>query len=53
MKASLVSAACEAVDAMNIATANVAETTKDLARPTVMHMDTPSLTAQGGQRLLP
>jgi hypothetical protein len=38
MKASLVSAACEAVDAMKIARAKVAEMTKDLARPTVMHI---------------
>src|SRR5262249_3487590 len=38
MKASLVSAACEAVDAMKIARAKVAEIAKDLARPTVMHM---------------
>src|SRR6266700_1631125 len=38
MKASLVSAACKAVDAMKIARAKVAETTKNPARPTVMHM---------------
>src|SRR5262245_15150063 len=38
MKASLVSAACEAVDAMKIARAKVAEIVKDPARPTVMHM---------------
>jgi hypothetical protein len=38
MKASLVSAACEAVDAMKIASAKVAEIAKDPARPTVMHM---------------
>ena len=38
MKASLVSAACEAVDAMKIARAKAAETARDLARPTVMHM---------------
>src|SRR5262249_2475691 len=38
MKASLVSAAYKAVDAMKIARAKVAETAKDLARPTVMHM---------------
>src|SRR5262245_54061895 len=38
MKASLVSAACEAVDAMKIASAKVTEIAKDPARPTVMHM---------------
>src|SRR5262245_47754048 len=38
MKASLVSAACEVVDAMKIAKAKLAEIAKDLARPTVMHM---------------
>src|SRR6516165_1657747 len=38
MKASLVSAACKAVDAMKIARAKVAETAKDLARRTVMYM---------------
>src|SRR6516165_6402226 len=38
MKASLVSAACEAVDAMKIARAKLAETAKALALPTVMRM---------------
>src|SRR6516162_7843410 len=38
MKASLVSAACKAVDAMKIARAKVAETAKDLARRTVMYV---------------
>src|SRR6516165_10462361 len=38
MKASLISAACEAVDAMKIAKAKLAETAMNLARPTVMHM---------------
>jgi hypothetical protein len=38
MKASLVSAACEAVDAMKIARAKVAEIAKDIARLTVMRM---------------
>src|SRR5262245_30348081 len=43
MKASLVSTACKAVDAMKIARAKVAETAKDLARRTVMHMVCPPL----------
>src|SRR5262249_9513665 len=38
MKASLGSAACEAVDAMKIARAKLAETAKALARRTVMRM---------------
>src|SRR5262245_29166577 len=47
MKASLVSTACKAVDAMKIARAKVAATAKDLARRTVMDRVRPPLPRRG------